>query len=197
MRFRIMILRLFCLLLIVKWVEKVHLMACGSFLRQLLNWLFRGVWMVMETRVNHHPKLKFLTSTFKANADASPPKHAVAFVNGDQYYGAKASINVWTLCHSYWLSLVSDLLGKHSDLMEGFSSFWERCENIGMAVFTKKWSSVSDLCMFELLDNSSQLEGVGDDSIADDNCLLEVHSENVNVTHVGVSSLSKCRDLNV
>ncbi|GJX54924.1 hypothetical protein Tco_0284821 [Tanacetum coccineum] len=75
--------------------------------------------------------MKFLTSTFKATADASPPKHAVAFVNGDQYYGAKASINVWTVCHSYWLSLVSDLLGKHSDLMEGFSSFWERCENIG------------------------------------------------------------------
>ncbi|GKD96756.1 CLIP-associated protein, partial [Tanacetum coccineum] len=70
-------------------------------------------------------------STFKATADASPPKHAVAFVNGDQYYGAKASINVWTVCHSYWLSLVSDLLGKHSDLMEGFSSFWDRCENIG------------------------------------------------------------------
>lgn len=23
-------------------------------------------------------------------------QHAVAFVNGDQYYGAKASINVWT-----------------------------------------------------------------------------------------------------
>ncbi|GJZ38106.1 hypothetical protein Tco_0584297 [Tanacetum coccineum] len=55
-----------------------------------------AVWMVMEIRANHHPKMKFLTSTFKATADASPPKYAVAFVNGDQYYGAKASIIVWT-----------------------------------------------------------------------------------------------------
>ncbi|MFS7969310.1 putative transcription regulator Others family [Helianthus anomalus] len=28
-------------------------------------------------------------------------------------------------------SLVADLLGKHPDLMEGFSTFMERCENIG------------------------------------------------------------------
>ncbi|GKF09471.1 hypothetical protein Tco_0043695, partial [Tanacetum coccineum] len=32
--------------------------------------------------------------------------------------------------------------------------------------------------------------------IPDDNCLVEVHSENVNMTHVSVSSVSKCRDLN-
>ncbi|GJW16443.1 kinase RLK-Pelle-LRR-XI-1 family protein [Tanacetum coccineum] len=33
-----------------------------------------AVWMVMEIRANHHLKMKFLTSTFKATADASPPK---------------------------------------------------------------------------------------------------------------------------
>ncbi|GKB85089.1 cleavage and polyadenylation specificity factor subunit 1 isoform X1 [Tanacetum coccineum] len=34
------------------------------------------------------------------------------------------------LCGKMVPSKVSDLLGKHSDLMEGFSSFWDRCENI-------------------------------------------------------------------
>ncbi|KAI3501325.1 hypothetical protein L1887_29191 [Cichorium endivia] len=32
-------------------------------------------------------------------------------------------------------SLVSDLLGKHADLMDGFSAFLERCENIGGQAF--------------------------------------------------------------
>ena len=33
------------------------------------------------------------------------------------------------------------------------------------------------------------------DIIRDDNCSAEVHLENVYVTDVGLSSLSKCRDL--
>ncbi|GJR35291.1 hypothetical protein Tco_1078256 [Tanacetum coccineum] len=53
--------------------------------------------------------------------------------------------------------------------------------------------------MFELLDNSSQLEILtfnrALEMIPDDNCLVAVHLENVNVTYVSVSSLSKCRDL--
>nr|GFA63553.1 hypothetical protein [Tanacetum cinerariifolium] len=57
-----------------------------------------------------------------------------------------------------------------------------------------------DLGMFELLDNSSQLAVLSFnralEMIPDDNCLVEDLLENVNATHVGVSSLSKCRDLN-
>lgn len=58
-------------------------------------------------------------------------QHAVVFVNGDQYYGAKASINVWTPRvtdqYEFSLSQIWVIAGSFGNDLNTIEAGWQAC----------------------------------------------------------------------
>lgn len=58
-------------------------------------------------------------------------QHAVVFVNGDQYYGAKASLNVWTprVTNEYEFSLsqIWVISGSFGNDLNTIEAGWQAC----------------------------------------------------------------------
>lgn len=58
-------------------------------------------------------------------------QHAVVFVNGDQYYGAKASINVWaprvTDQYEFSLSQIWVISGSFGNDLNTIEAGWQVC----------------------------------------------------------------------
>lgn len=58
-------------------------------------------------------------------------QHAVVFVNGDQYYGAKASINVWaprvTDQYEFSLSQIWVISGTFGNDLNTIEAGWQAC----------------------------------------------------------------------
>jgi hypothetical protein len=61
-------------------------------------------------------------------------QHAVMFVNGEQYYGAKASINVWTPRvtdqYEFSLSQIWVIAGSFGNDLNTIEAGWQVCSNL-------------------------------------------------------------------
>lgn len=61
-------------------------------------------------------------------------QHAVVFVNGDQYYGAKASINVWaprvTDQYEFSLSQIWVISGTFGNDLNTIEAGWQVCSSL-------------------------------------------------------------------
>jgi hypothetical protein len=61
-------------------------------------------------------------------------QHAVMFVNGEQYYGAKASINVWTPRvtdqYEFSLSQIWVIAGSFGNDLNTIEAGWQACSNL-------------------------------------------------------------------
>ncbi|RDY02872.1 hypothetical protein CR513_13617, partial [Mucuna pruriens] len=67
-------------------------------------------------------------------------EHAVVFVNGDQYYGAKASVNVWTPSvtdpYEFSLSQIWVIAGSFGNDLNTIEAGWQACPYILVQKFT-------------------------------------------------------------
>lgn len=69
-----------------------------------------------------------------------PLQHAVVFVNGDQYYGAKANINVWTPSvtdpYEFSLSQIWVIAGSFGNDLNTIEAGWQACQYLLVQKFT-------------------------------------------------------------
>lgn len=71
-------------------------------------------------------------------------QHAVGYVTGDQYYGAKASINVWAprVVNQYEFSLSQMwvISGSFGDDLNTIEAGWQACQIINLLLSLIKFS---------------------------------------------------------
>lgn len=74
-------------------------------------------------------------------------QHAVVFVNGDQYYGAKASINVWTPTvtdqYEFSLSQIWVIAGSFGNDLNTLEAGWQAC-----TLFSKDYPNLAIFLVF-------------------------------------------------
>ncbi|KAK9278928.1 hypothetical protein L1049_028509 [Liquidambar formosana] len=72
-----------------------------------------------------------LKKNVRRDSTSSNHEHAVVFVNGDQYYGAKASINVWAPHvadeYEFSLSQIWVISGSFGDDLNTIEAGWQAC----------------------------------------------------------------------
>lgn len=72
-------------------------------------------------------------------SDSWWPQHAVGYVSGEAYYGAKASINVWAprvaSQYEFSLSQMWVISGSFGDDLNTIEAGWQACHSISISLF--------------------------------------------------------------
>lgn len=79
-------------------------------------------------------------------------QHAVGYVSGDEYYGAKASINVWAPVvanqYEFSLSQMWVIAGSFGDDLNTIEAGWQACLSLFFCFFF--WISISELIVIKV-----------------------------------------------